>query len=239
MTTEIAPVPDQRNDALVDDQDELDALDFQQILAQPVLAYDEGLRFFRGRGLMNRTLNKLARDLESRGIDYAVIGAVALNQHGYQRFTTDIDLLMTPEGLEQFISKLVGLDYRPAFAGARKKFRATEENVPIEIVTSGEYPGDGKPKAIVFPNPTDVSIEINGIQTVTLEKLIELKLASGMTGQGRRKDLGDVQELIRTLNLGADIADRIDSSVRALYLELYGELVASEQDELAPDAESE
>ncbi len=77
-------------------------VDFQQILSQPTLAYAEGLRFFRGVGLMNDTLRQLARDLDDRNIAYSVIGAVALNQHGYQRFTHDIDLLITREGLEKF-----------------------------------------------------------------------------------------------------------------------------------------
>ncbi len=38
-------------------------------------------------------------DLKKHGIDYMVIGAVALLAHGYPRFTEDIDLVLTPEGL--------------------------------------------------------------------------------------------------------------------------------------------
>lgn len=199
-------------------------VDFEQLLARPTSAYEEGLRFFRGEGLMNETLRRLAKDLDNWGIPYIVIGAVALNQHGYQRFTHDIDLLMTKEGLQKFTAELVGRGYRPAYEGATKKFRATAENVPIEIITSGEYPGDGKPKAIVFPNPADNSVEIDGIKTVTLEKLVELKLSSGMTGLGRRKDLADVQELIRARDLTADFAERLDPSVQDMFLELYREV---------------
>ena len=65
-------------------------------------------------------------------------------------FTEDIDLLMTREGLEKFRNELVGLGYRPAFEGATKKFRTTAENVTVEIITEGEFPGDGKPKPVVF-----------------------------------------------------------------------------------------
>ena len=83
-------------------------LDFAQILADPVATYDEGLRFFRGEGLMNQTLRQLAADLDVCAIDYVVIGAIALNQHGYQRFTTDIDILLTLDGLERFRAELVG-----------------------------------------------------------------------------------------------------------------------------------
>lgn len=198
--------------------------DFQQVISTPTGAYGEGLRFFGGLGCVNNTLKRLVKDLEDRGISYTVIGAIALNQHGYQRFTQDIDLLLTQEGLERFHSELLGRGYRPAFEGARKKFRATAENVPIEVITSGEYPGDGKPKSIAFPDPETVSIRIDGVQTLKLEKLIELKLASGMTGLGRRKDLADVQELIRMKNLPVALAEHLDASVRAMYLELHHEL---------------
>ena len=58
-----------------------------------------------------------------------VIGAVALLAHGYPRFTEDIDLVLTPEGLEAFHQQLVGLGYVPAFPGARKKLRSTRDGV--------------------------------------------------------------------------------------------------------------
>ena len=178
---------------------------------------------------MNETLRRLAKDLDSHGIPYAVIGAVALNQHGYQRFTEDIDLLMTPQGLERFAAALVGSGYRPKFPGASKTFRSTAENVPIEIITAGDYPGDGLPKPVVFPDPAECFLEIEGVKTITLEKLIELKIASGMTGLGRRKDLADVQELIRVKALDTSFADKIDPSVRALYLELRSEIAPDGQ----------
>ena len=95
-------------------------VDFQTLISSPAAAYQEGLRFFMGEGTINETLRRVARDLENRGIDYSVIGAVALNQHGYRRFTEDIDLLLTREGLERFQRELVGLGYRPAFEGATK-----------------------------------------------------------------------------------------------------------------------
>ena len=103
--------------------------DFQKIFESPVAAYQEGLQFFMGEGILNETLRRVTKDLENRGIEYSVIGAVALNNHGYRRFTEDIDLLLTREGLEKFQKELVGLGYRPAFEGASKKFRTTEENV--------------------------------------------------------------------------------------------------------------
>jgi hypothetical protein len=194
--------------------------DFQKVLNSPVAAYQEGLRFFMGEGILNETLRRVAKDLENHAIDYSVIGAVALNQYGYRRFTEDIDLLLTKEGLEKFRNEFVGRGYRPAFEGATRKFRTTAENVTVEIITAGEFPGDGKPKPVRFPNPNENQIEIDGIKTVSLEKLIELKLASGMTAPDRLKDLADVQEVIKIKNLAADFAEKLNPFVREKFLEL-------------------
>lgn len=195
-------------------------VDFQTILSSPTEAYAEGLRFFNGTGMINDALSRLAADLDRNGIDYAVIGAIALNQHGYRRFTEDIDLLMTREGLDRFHEKLVGLGYRPAFNGSRKKFRTTEGNIPVEVITSGEYPGDGKPKSVVFPEPAESSVLIDGVKTVSLPKLIELKLASGISAADRLKDLADVQEMIKVKELDETLAGQLDPFVREKYLEL-------------------
>jgi hypothetical protein len=196
------------------------AVDFQTILSSPVDVYAEGLRFFRGEGMINDALKRLARDLESHGIDYSVIDAVALNQHGYRRFTEDIDLLLTKEGLERFRDQLVGLGYVAAFEGAQRKFRTTEENVPVEVITAGEFPGDGLPKPVSFPDPDEYSVIIDGIKTISLEKLIELKLTSGISAGDRLKDLADVQELIKLKGLDESFAGKLNEFVREKYLEL-------------------
>lgn len=182
--------------------------------------YAEGLRYFMGQGRLQGTLAQLSSDLKRHGIDYMVIGAVALMAHGYPRFTEDVDLVLTPEGLETFHRELIGMGYRPAFPGARKRLRSTSDNVSVEVIVAGEYPGDGKPKPVSFPVPADASIEIDGVQVVTLEKLIELKLASGMTAPDRLKDLADVQELIKIRGLTSDFAAKLNPYVREQYLQL-------------------
>jgi hypothetical protein len=183
--------------------------------------YAEGLRYFMGQGNLNSALAQLSADLGRHGIDYMVIGAVALMAYGYPRFTEDIDLVMTAEGLETFHKELIGLGYVPAFQGSRKKLRATREGVPVEVMISGEYPGDGKPKPVSFPVPSDASVELEGVRVATLEKLLELKLASGMTAPDRLKDLADVQELIKIRGLDERFAEGLDPYVREKYLELW------------------
>jgi len=179
-----------------------------------------------GQGTLNRALAHLVADLEEHGIDYVVVGAVALLAHGYPRLTAYIDLVFTAEGLNKFHEQLIGLGYSPAFPGARKRLLSTRDGVRIDVIASGEYPGDGKPKPVSFPRPPDATVEIEGIRYATLEKLIELKLASGMTAPDRLKDLADVQELIKIRTLDRDFAGKLDPYVRDKYLEL---LTAVEQ----------
>lgn len=182
--------------------------------------YAEGLRYFMGEGTLNKTLARLSNDLEEHGIDYVVIGAVALLAHGYPRFTEDIDLVLTAEGLQKFHEELVGLGYVPAFPGARKRLKSTVDGVSIEVMTTGEYPGDGKPKPVAMPEPMAAATEIDGIKFVTLEKLIELKLASGISAADRLKDLADVQELIKVRKLDAEFGSKLNPYVRDKYYEL-------------------
>lgn len=183
--------------------------------------YAEGLRYFMGEGELQGALARVSADLKQRGIDYMVIGAVALMAHGYPRFTEDVDLVLTKEGLEAFHRELIGLGYTPAFPGARKRLRSTRDGVPVEVILAGEYPGDGKPKPVAFPVPADASVEIDGVRVVTIEKLVELKLASGMTAPDRLKDLADVQELIKVRGLAADFAEELNPYVREKFLELW------------------
>lgn len=172
---------------------------------------------------MRGALHRLVRRLDEEGIPYALLDGLALAEHGYPRLTEDIDLLLTPEGLACFREWLVGRGYRPAFGRATKTFRDTESGVRIEIVTAGEYPGDGLPKPVAFPDPAapNVTVELEGIRVVALEKLVELKLASGMSAPHRLRDLADVQDLIVRLGLPSALAERLDPSVRATYRDLW------------------
>jgi hypothetical protein len=194
--------------------------------------YAEAVRYFMGQGRLNIALTNLTRDLKQHGIDYMVIGAIALMEHGYPRLTEDINLVLTPEGLEAFHRELIGLGYVPAFPGAKRRLRATADGTTIEVMTTGEFPGDGKPKPVAIPEPSAASIEIDGIRIVTLEKLIELKLASGMTAPHRLKDLADVQELLKIRHLQPEFAERLDPYVRGKFLELYETIKQMPNDEL-------
>ena len=177
---------------------------------------------FEGDSAVHKTLRRLAARLDELGIDYAIAGGMALFFHGYRRFTEDVDVLVTPEGLARIHQELEELGYVKPFETS-KNLRDTVTNVEIDFLQTGSYPGEGKPGPISFPDPRDAAAEIDGIRIVGLSHLVELKLASGKA-PGRRKDHADVQELIRVLDLPHDWGQRLDSSVHDLFSQLWDEV---------------
>jgi hypothetical protein len=194
---------------------------YEHILGQDAhRALLEGSMHFEKGSAVHETLRKITRRLDELGIPYALAGSMAMFLHGYRRFTEDVDILVTRDSLEKIHEELEGRGYLPPYAGS-KHLRDTEYGVRVEFLVTGDYPGDGKPKPVAFPDPAKVSIEIDNIRLLNLEKLVELKLASGLTNSLRMKDIADVQEMINVLKLPADFADRLDPFVQDKYRELW------------------
>jgi hypothetical protein len=177
-------------------------------------------RFFMGEAEVQKALEKLARTLDAEGIPYAIIGAMALNEFGYQRVTVDVDVLLTPEGLAAFKRKHLGHGYIEKFAGSRG-IRDVEHGVNIDVVLTGTYPGDGLPKPVAFPDPAEAAERGARVSLLPLTTLVELKLASGMSAPHRLKDLADVLETIRALRLPAEFGARLNPFVRDRFDELW------------------
>jgi hypothetical protein len=177
--------------------------------------------FFMKKDDVHETMDRVMARLRDANIPHALIGGLALGLHGFVRVTGDVDILTTPEGLEAVHQQLVGRGYRPKFTGARKKLRDTQTGIPVDFITTGEYPGDGKEKAVRFPDPLESSREIEGRRVLNLEKLIELKLASGLTTTDRLRDLADVQDVIRHLDLPLEFAEKLDPSVRDTFIQYW------------------
>ena len=180
----------------------------------------EASEFFEGKGAVQQALRKITSRLDELGINYSVAGAMALFHHGFRRFTEDVDILVTREGLREIHEKLEGLGYLRLFAGS-KGLRDIESGVKIEFLVTGDFPGDGKPKPVQFPDPADVTVKHQGVAYVNLPTLINLKIASGMTSSERLKDLADVQELIKALDLPSDFANELSPFVRDKFRELW------------------
>jgi hypothetical protein len=193
------------------------------------LAMREGDMFFQGEGKVQQTLKKIAQRLQEIGVDYAIAGGMAMYTHGFRRYTEDVDVLVTPEGLAKLHEKLDGLGYVRPFE-ASKNLRDSETGVRIDFIVSGQYPGDGRPGPVAFPIPSEVSIDRDGIRVVSLSRLVELKLASGQASH-RLKDLGDVQQLIQLLKLPQDFANQIDASLREAFNKLWLDSQAASSEE--------
>jgi hypothetical protein len=153
---------------------------------------EDARRFFMGEADVQRALERIARVLDEKGIPYAVIGAMALNEWGYRRVTIDVDLLLTADGLRALKAEVLGRGYT-----------------------------EGKPKPVAFPDPAQAAVRGRRVALLPLPRLVELKLASGMSAPHRLKDLADVLELVRVLSLPRDLALSLDASVRAKYEELW------------------
>ncbi len=173
-----------------------------------------------GKSDVHLTLERLVDRLVRLEIPYAIVGALSLNAYGYQRTTTDVDVLVRREGLEAFKEVFLGRGYLERFPGS-KGLRDTVHNVEIDVLLTGEFPGDGKEKPIAFPDPAERAMRGERFALLPLDTLLELKLASGMTAPHRLRDLADVIELIRVRALAEELAESLHPYVREKYLELW------------------
>ena len=119
-------------------------------------------------------MRRLAQRLKKADIPYAIMGAMAVNAHGAERTTSDVDVLLTADGLEQFRQRFVGKLYDP-IEGKPRRFRERQSGVTVDFLVAGRYPGSGKPGPIAFPDPASSSQEIGKIQVITLPQLIQLE----------------------------------------------------------------
>src|SRR5688572_22644297 len=147
----------------------------EQLDANTEWALREGSMHFESGSAVHKTLRKITRRLDEIGVPYAVVGGMAMLLHGYRRFTEDVDLLVTPEGLAEVHRQLEGRGYVPPFTGS-KQLRDAEFGVRIDFSVTGDYPGDRNPKPVTFPDPKVCRVDIEGVQCLEMAKLVELKL---------------------------------------------------------------
>jgi predicted nucleotidyltransferase len=123
-------------------------------------------------------LKSLLRSLESHGVEYLLIGGYALAAHGYQRATTDIDIMVkgTIEVGEKMKSALmvmpdqVAKDIEPAWFNEGKNIRVADAYiVDIMLNANGQTYDTLKQYA--------QTIDLDGVKvsTVNLEGLLLTK----------------------------------------------------------------
>jgi predicted nucleotidyltransferase len=157
---------------------------------------------------MELDFQTIFEELNQLGIDYLVIGGLAVNFHGVPRMTYDIDLmvLLEPENILKLVTKLTHWGYKPKIpidprdlAVETKRISWVQDkgmkalNFYSEILPIAEID-------IVIDTPIPyeelrgraVRIELQDekIPTVSIHDLIELKLRAG-----RKQDLADVEHL--------------------------------------------
>jgi hypothetical protein len=177
-------------------------------------------RFFMGEAEAHRALFRLTEILEADNLPYAIIGAFALNEYGHRRVTVDVDLVMREEHLQEFKRRHLGRGYEERVAGTGKLFDSIH-GVNIDVLSTGRFPGDDKPKPIAFPDPAAVALRGERFALLPMARYIELKLASGMVAPHRGRDLVDVQDLVKSAQLPASVADDLHPWVRDKFLELW------------------
>jgi hypothetical protein len=173
--------------------------------------------FFEGRDKVHKTMRRLVKKLEKAGIAYVLLGGMAVNAHGHERTTKDVDVLVTPEGLEEFKRRYVPKDYGTV-PGRPRRFADGLNGVTVDFLITGRFPGSGRPGPVPFPDPNRVAETIKEIKVVDLVTLIQLKLAAR-----RHQDFADVVNLIGPHNLDETFADKLHPSLRRDYMECLEE----------------
>lgn len=177
-------------------------------------------RFFMGQSEAQLALYRLTAILEAEGLPYAIIGAFALNEYGHRRVTVDVDVVMREEDLQAFKRRYLGKGYAERAPGTGKLLD-TEHGVNVDVLSTGRFPGDDKPKPIAFPDPATTAVRGERFALLPMARFIELKLASGMVAAHRGKDLVDVQELVRSAGLPRETVNDLHPWVHDKFLEVW------------------
>lgn len=151
----------------------------------------------------------IVRALSAAGVRYLVAGGLAVNAHGYLRFTKDADLVIGLDGdnARHAMQALAGLGYRPSvpvpiedFADPEKRrewiehknmqvFQLISEahrETPVDVFIEEPFPFDSEyANALVKPFYADLQVPF-----VALDTLIWMKEAAG-----REQDRLDVEHL--------------------------------------------
>jgi hypothetical protein len=173
--------------------------------------------FFARKGPVHQSMRRLIKRLEKANIVHAVVGGMAVNAHGHERMTKDVDILLTQEGFAEF-QRLFVPRYYERVPGRPRRFVDKTNQQPLDILVTGFYPGSGKPGPIVYPDPLNVRELIQDIYYIDLVTLITLKLAAR-----RHQDFADVVNLITVHNLDESFLNRLHSTLQRDYIECLEE----------------
>lgn len=121
--------------------------------------------------------------LDDYGINPVIVGGLAVQYHGYRRFTEDIDILLSREDYDKLVE-----DNKIKFGQLKLK-----PGLQIDVLTEGKD-----------NNPDPDFVRDGNSNWPTLEGLIYLKLVAN-----RVKDQADIVELIKSEGGSEGLLDRL------------------------------
>src|SRR5882762_9511820 len=143
---------------------------------------------------LSKDWREFLESLNSRGVDYVIVGAHSLAFHGRPRYTGDLDILVRPS--PENGAKLISLLHDFGFGKA--DFAEADFTAPEQMIQLGRAPNridlltsiSGVPIEEAFSSK--ISAEIEGLQVFLLSKesLIRNKRAVG-----RPQDIADLETL--------------------------------------------
>jgi hypothetical protein len=135
----------------------------------------------------------LVAALRDGGVDHAVVGALALAIHGAPRATTDIDLLVRPEGVDAALAAARARGF--TLEAFPMRFSDGMELRRVSKVREGEtltldllLVNDSLEP--VWESRHEVATDFGVVRVISREALIKMKV-----GAGRARDLADVERL--------------------------------------------
>ncbi|HEB66627.1 MAG TPA: hypothetical protein ENI93_01640 [Gammaproteobacteria bacterium] len=157
------------------------------------------------------SVREVLRALRDAGVRYLVAGGLAVNAHGYLRFTKDVDfvLQLDPDNIRLAFSALAELGYRPAVPVTAEQFAdpqqrqqwIREKGMEVLQLWSDAHPET--PVDLFVTEPFDFEAEYRRslakpldpdlpVHFVSLETLIRMKAAAD-----REQDRTDIAQLRR------------------------------------------
>ncbi len=154
------------------------------------------IRKVSGSTELTRTLRKAVSALSRSNIPSLVVGGYAVQEHGYARFTSDVDLVVPNVAEAREVLSIRGFRENP---GSSMSLTDRLTKVEIDLLPGGGAVGPGP---LPLPLPTIVSPDPT---LVDLRTLIELKLSSYLGSPlSRNQDFADVIALIKANSLPRD-----------------------------------
>jgi hypothetical protein len=174
--------------------------------------------FFDGTDAVHQTMKNVAAAFDAAGVQYAIVGGMAVNAHRHSRTTRDVDFLISPDGWLE-LRKMIAAGRFQNVPGRPRRFVDPATNISFDILITGGFPGSGQPGPIAYPHPAAVSELIDDLRVVDLPNLIQLKLAAG-----RYQDFADVVSLIRANLLDESFTLKLAPPVHADFIECLEEM---------------